>query len=106
MGSFNIPIYSASCEEVSELVQQNGCFTIEEIQLTNPSPWLNGRPIDMQEWANHVRAAMEGLFVAHFGAHVVDEIFQRLVHKLIEQAQLIESSYRDKILLFAILKRC
>ncbi|OWM76928.1 loganic acid O-methyltransferase-like isoform X2 [Punica granatum] len=103
--SFNLPIYAASCEEMTELIQRNGSFAIKAMELINPSLGMTG-PTNIQEWTNHVRAAMEGLFIAHFRARsVVDEIFDRLGKKLEEDAHLVEASYREKIVLFAILRR-
>ncbi|KAI4379097.1 hypothetical protein MLD38_005435 [Melastoma candidum] len=103
--SFNLPIYAASPKEIEGLVHSNGCFTIETLELTNPAAWLNDGEINMQEWTDHVRAAMEGVFEAHFGSQVVDEIFGRLVGKLKEHSKRIESTYWKKIQLFVILRR-
>lgn len=103
--SFNLPIYAASPQEMREIVERDGSFSIEAMDLTNPSPWLTG-PVNMQEWTNHVRAAMEPLFAAHFGDQaIVDEIFDRLVRKLVERSREVESSYREKIQLYVILRR-
>ncbi|KAL3564861.1 hypothetical protein D5086_032907 [Populus alba] len=34
--SFNLPMYVPSLEEMMELVQKNGCFDIEKMELTSP----------------------------------------------------------------------
>ncbi|KAI3431213.1 uncharacterized protein J3R85_007945, partial [Psidium guajava] len=102
---FNLPIYAASPQEMREIVERDGSFSIEAIDLANPSPWLTG-PVDMQEWTDHVRAAMEPLFATQFrNQAVVDEIFDRLVRKLVERSREVESSYREKIQLYVILRR-
>lgn len=101
---FNLPLYSPSPEEMSELVARNGCFTVEVMELTNPSSWMEG-PINVSEWMNHVRAAMEGMLLPSFDPPIIDQLFTRLTHKLSVSAEELESCYRDKIQLFAVLKR-
>ena len=79
--SFNLPYYAASPEEVAGLVEKNGYFSIERMELTNPATVLEG-PIDIRAWIMHVRAAMEGMFTKHFARETMDEIFERLIKKL------------------------
>ncbi|KAG6707877.1 hypothetical protein I3842_06G053900 [Carya illinoinensis] len=61
--SFNIPFYAVSPEEMTGLVERNGYFSIERMELTNPATWLGSSPIDIQAWMTHVRAVMEGIFI-------------------------------------------
>ncbi|KAG8637564.1 loganic acid O-methyltransferase isoform X2 [Manihot esculenta] len=102
--SFNLPFYTVSPEEMTELIERNGCFSIERMELTDPAPWLNG-PVNIPEWVVHVRAAMQALFIKHFGREIVDEIFHRLIKKLTDHSHQLESKQRDKTLLFVALKR-
>lgn len=99
-----MPLYTPSPEEMTELVIRNGSFNIEFIELTNPAPWIKG-PIDIPEWVKHVRAAMEGMVKPHFEPGIIDELFSRLTQKLVDSSEELESSYRDKIQLFIVLKR-
>lgn len=102
--SFNLPIYATSPEEMTELIERNGCFSIERMELTDPSAWLTG-PINMEEWVKHIRAAMEGIFIKHFEkVEAIDEMFKRLTSKLVENSDLLESGYR-RTQLFITLKR-
>ncbi|EOA34849.1 hypothetical protein CARUB_v10022430mg [Capsella rubella] len=105
--TFNIPIYSPSPEEVTFLVEKNGCFTIESMELMNPAAWLK-RPMnveDVRQWMVCIKATMGSLFINHFGDHVLDEIFDRLTVKLVGLTEKIESSYREKLMMFFALKR-
>ncbi|XVF03023.1 hypothetical protein REPUB_Repub04eG0224700 [Reevesia pubescens] len=79
--SFNLPIYTPSPEEMAGLVEKNGHFTIENLELTNPASLVDGR-VDINAWVIHVRAAMEGMFTKHFCSHTIDEMFDRLTKKL------------------------
>ncbi|CAA7058241.1 unnamed protein product [Microthlaspi erraticum] len=105
--TFNIPIYSASPEEVTVLVEKNGCFTVESMELMDPTAWLK-RPMnveDVQQWMVCIKATMGSLFINHFGDHLLNDIFDRLTAKLAGLTEKIESSYRKKVMLFFALKR-
>ncbi|XP_030551501.1 loganic acid O-methyltransferase-like [Rhodamnia argentea] len=105
VASFNLPLYAPSPEEMTTLVTKNGNFTIEAMELTNPSPNMIG-PIDVRGWMVHVRAAMEGMLAKHFDKNTIAELFNRLVRKLSgECSQELEASYREGIQLFTVLKR-
>lgn len=101
---FNLPLYAASPEEMSDLVERNGEFSIEKMELTNPASWLKG-PVDIRDWVIHMRAVLEKLFTTHFGSEIIDEFFERLVKSLSAISNQIESSYREGIQLLAVLKR-
>ncbi|XVF03024.1 hypothetical protein REPUB_Repub04eG0224800 [Reevesia pubescens] len=101
---FNLPIYACPPGEFTNVVERNGLFNVEVIELMNPAPWLKGS-IDIPVFVKHVRAAMEGMFSKHFSTHTIDELFNQLVLKLSEISQQMESCYRDGLQLLAILKR-
>ncbi|KAJ7942865.1 SAM dependent carboxyl methyltransferase [Quillaja saponaria] len=77
--SFNLPVYTASVREMTDLVEKNGCFSIEIIDLTN-SHSLNGTSRNGQDCTMHLRASMEGIISKHFGSEIIDELFDRF-HK-------------------------
>lgn len=105
--TFNIPIYSASPEEVRVLVKKNGCFTVESMELMDPTAWLKRSMSveDVKQWMVCIKATMGSLFINHFGHHLLDDIFERLTDKLVGLTEKIESSYREKSMLFFALKR-
>lgn len=105
--TFNIPIYSATPEEVTVLVVKNGCFTVESMELMDPTAWLK-RPTnveDVRHWMVCIKATMGSLFINHFGEHLLDDVFDRLTAKLVGLTEKIESSYREKVMLFFALQR-
>ncbi|KAH8481233.1 hypothetical protein H0E87_031692, partial [Populus deltoides] len=84
--SFNLPMYVPSLEEMMELVQKNGCFDIEKMELTSPGVHASmtntssmGKAIVM-----HVRAGMERMLIQHFGSEIIDELFNRYAKKFEE----------------------
>ncbi|KAG6765985.1 hypothetical protein POTOM_030049 [Populus tomentosa] len=102
--SFNLPFYAASPEEMAEIVERNGFFNVERMELNDPAAWLKRR-INIPEWVVHVRAAMEESFRQHFGGEVLDEFFDRLTKKLSKFSDELELKYREKTLLLVVLKR-
>ena len=99
-----MPFYAASPEEMAGLIEGNGYFSIERMELTNPATWLKG-PVDIRTWIMHVRAAMEGMFIKHFGREIMDEMFERLIAKLSHFSAHLESRSQEKVQLFLVLKR-
>ncbi|CAK9144637.1 LAMT/FAMT [Ilex paraguariensis] len=99
---FNLPIYSVSTKEMTRLIESNGSFSIEKIELTDSS--LKDGPINAQAVIMHVRAGMEEVIVKHFGRDIVDELFERVSKKCMEDIHLLESS-NMKAQLFIVLKR-
>lgn len=104
LDSFNLPIYSTSSEEMVKLVDKNGHFSIKTVELTNPTSWLEG-PIDIKAWTMHVRAAMEAMFTKHFRIEIIGEMFNRLIRRLFEFSDKVESGYKEKTQLFVVLMR-
>lgn len=104
--SFNLPLYnSATPEEIKDLVERNGCFTIERLELSKPSSWLEGA-IDIPVWMMHARAAMEGNFVRHFGSmEVVDQVFTRLTKKHLDHCDMLQHWCNQKVQFLVVLKR-
>lgn len=102
--SFNLPIYITCPAEMTRLIEKNGHFSIERIELAEPATWLKGS-IDTREWINHVRAAMEGTFLEHFKKDLIDEMFERTIRRLSQYSKEINEKLHEKVQLFAVLKR-
>ncbi|KAL6010954.1 hypothetical protein ACLOJK_001397 [Asimina triloba] len=81
--TFNLPIYIPSPLEVKNVVEKDGRFSIEMLQVVaHPSSFDDaGYP----RFASvHVRAALEGIISKHFGDHIIDDLFERFDAKLEE----------------------
>ncbi|KAM5566438.1 loganic acid O-methyltransferase-like [Rosa sericea] len=105
--SFNLPVYTTSPKEMGELVERNGCFSIERMEST--SPWLDSKHSNSnygKTLSMSLRAGMEGVVKSHFGSEITDQLFNRLCDQsgqLIHQLQ--ESCCREGTQLFVALKR-
>lgn len=104
MDCFNLPLYPASPAEIARLVEMDGSFHIEKMELLNTQTRYEGG-VNAQEIAIHLRAGMEGIISKHFGCEIVDELFRRLAEKTREFSHLLGSSYKERTLMFVVLKR-
>ncbi|XP_048318959.2 loganic acid O-methyltransferase-like [Ziziphus jujuba] len=102
--SFNLPYYAASPEEMVGIVERKGHFMVDRVELTNPASWLQG-PVNIPIFLMHVRAAMEGHFAKHFGHQIIDQFFQRLETKLLDNFDLFNSRCHEKVQLSVVLRR-
>ncbi|KAK3421441.1 hypothetical protein EUGRSUZ_G02088 [Eucalyptus grandis] len=102
--SFNLPVYAPSPDEMTALVESNGCFSIERMDLAAP-----GSKIDVSFGGHacmlHLRAGMEGIISKHFGSEIIDDLFDRFLEKTNEFSDRLNSAYRQGSQLVAILKR-
>ncbi|GFZ21295.1 S-adenosyl-L-methionine-dependent methyltransferases superfamily protein [Actinidia rufa] len=90
LDSFNLPLYSPSLKEMTQLVQSNGCFSIESMELTDPLSKIVC-PLNIRALVMHLRAALEGIFTKHFGSEIIDELFERTLDKFAEFSSRFES---------------
>ncbi|GFZ21294.1 S-adenosyl-L-methionine-dependent methyltransferases superfamily protein [Actinidia rufa] len=105
LDSFNLPLYSPSLKEMTQLVQSNGCFSIESMELTDPLSKIVC-PLNIRALVMHLRAVLEGIFTKHFGSEIIDELFERTLDKFAEFSSLFESCCgQQDTQLFLVLKR-
>jgi hypothetical protein len=102
--SFNLPVYAASVKEITELVERNGCFSIERMEITTPASSIDGQA-SRQACTMHLRAGMEGIITKHFGAEIIDQLFHRFHKKTEEFSDMMESSSKEGTQIFIVLKR-
>ncbi|PKI34324.1 hypothetical protein CRG98_045286 [Punica granatum] len=103
--SFNLPVYAPTPQEMTELVNANGCFGIERMELTAPRSKIKGL-IDGQACMMHLRAGMEGIISKHFGSEIIDELFDRFLKKADDEfAERLEASFQNSTQLLVVLKR-
>ncbi|THG16108.1 hypothetical protein TEA_018934 [Camellia sinensis var. sinensis] len=65
--SFNLPLYiTTSPKEMTKLVERNGCFSIERMEVSDTGPKNDGPP-NLPAILMHYRVILEGIFTKHFG---------------------------------------
>lgn len=70
--SFYVPMYGPSGEELREIIEEEGSFSITDMRVYDPTADMD-RAVFTPSWlANQKRAIFEPIIVEHFGA-VMDE---------------------------------
>ncbi|KAG6618155.1 hypothetical protein I3843_06G049600 [Carya illinoinensis] len=101
---FNLPFYITSPKEMREIVEGNGCFRIEKMEIQNPRSGIDA-PITGKSCVMQRRAGLEGMISKHFGAEIVDDLFYRFSKKIDEVSNLMESQFQEGTQLSIVLKR-
>ncbi|XP_010270092.1 PREDICTED: indole-3-acetate O-methyltransferase 1-like [Nelumbo nucifera] len=90
--SFNIPVYAPSLQDFKEVVEADGSFGINNLQVfRGGSPLVVNRPDDAAEvgraLANSCRSVCGVLVDAHIGDQLSDELFARLERRATSHAK-------------------
>ncbi|KAI3845185.1 hypothetical protein MKX03_024843 [Papaver bracteatum] len=102
--SFNIPLYLTSPKQVKELVERNGCFTIERLErLEAVFPPAIGAKI----LSNHLRASVEEIVKQHFGFsdNDLDILFDLCSKKLVDPLSIFTKIDDTSFQIILVLKR-
>ncbi|XP_019258620.1 PREDICTED: probable S-adenosylmethionine-dependent methyltransferase At5g38100 [Nicotiana attenuata] len=102
--AFNVPVYFPSPEDMTKVVERNGCFSIERIELTYPQSKLVDEA-DAKSLMSNLRAVLEGVFISHFGSKIADEAFARTILKSEDISAWMKANYEKQCQLFVALKR-
>ncbi|XP_057804904.1 loganic acid O-methyltransferase-like [Salvia miltiorrhiza] len=102
--AFNLPIHIPTLEEMRKVIEKNGHFSIERIELINPKAGIE-EALDAATVLVHMRAAMEGVFTAHFGASVVDKMFANVLPKAPQISHCFQALHNIHNQLFLVLTR-
>ncbi|CAL5014309.1 unnamed protein product [Urochloa decumbens] len=91
MDSFNVPVFAPSLEEFREVVDADGSFRINRLELVLGSPPAVDRPDDAgavgRTVANNEWSLLGALVEAHIGKALGDQLFGRLRRRAEERAQ-------------------
>ncbi|KAI9185543.1 hypothetical protein LWI28_008249 [Acer negundo] len=84
--TFNIPVYASSLQDFREVVEADGSFTINKLEVfKGGSPLVVNQPDNAAEvgraLANSCRSVAGVLVDAHIGEQLSEELFSRVEHK-------------------------
>ncbi|CAJ1971459.1 unnamed protein product [Sphenostylis stenocarpa] len=90
--SFNIPVYAASLQDFKEVVEANGSFSIDKLEVfKGGSPLVVNQPDDASEvgraLANSCRTVCGVLVDAHIGDKLSEELFLRVERRATTHAK-------------------
>ncbi|KAK2987050.1 hypothetical protein RJ640_004776 [Escallonia rubra] len=106
---FNIPIYAPSLQDFEEVVEANGLFTVNKLEVfKGGSPLVVNQPDDPAEvgraLANSCRSVSGVLVDAHIGEWLSEELFSRVesraashAEELLEQLHYFSNNQRFRI---------
>ncbi|MED6164401.1 hypothetical protein PIB30_089662 [Stylosanthes scabra] len=91
---FNLPLYDPTTEEVKEVIEEEGSFSLQRLEsvIVGYDEGLDeDNKVDINMRAEIItklqRAALEPLFKAQFGEHVMDELFLRFKNKIVQSVE-------------------
>ncbi|KAJ7960662.1 S-adenosylmethionine-dependent methyltransferase [Quillaja saponaria] len=103
MDSFNIPMYYMSPQELTESVERNGYFSIEQIEAI---PNIGENFTFPKEQICLTIRAIVGVHVKeHFGEEILDQLFELYLKKLEEPSVNYNHQIKKVVNVFAFLKR-
>uniref|UniRef100_N1QQW9 Jasmonate O-methyltransferase n=1 Tax=Aegilops tauschii TaxID=37682 RepID=N1QQW9_AEGTA len=75
LDSLYIPVHGPSDEELREIIQEEGSFSITEMRVHDPISGMDRALLTPNRMVNSLRAAFEPIIVQHFGspAEIMDE---------------------------------
>ncbi|KAL0339175.1 UNVERIFIED_CONTAM: Benzoate carboxyl methyltransferase, partial [Sesamum angustifolium] len=103
--SFNVPIYMPCEQEVKTVIQNEGSFNLEKLNVFQVSWDAQDNIVDEEDSpvldkhrsaklaTDCIRAFIEPMLAAHFGNSIVDELFERYTKKVGEHLSKQKSSY-------------
>uniref|UniRef100_A0A0D6QV44 Uncharacterized protein n=1 Tax=Araucaria cunninghamii TaxID=56994 RepID=A0A0D6QV44_ARACU len=113
--SFNLPFFAPSVDELRSEVEKEGSFIAIRIEFLKGVRDSQQANMDMETEdnrsafgrmaANHFRAILEGLVSSHFGAGVVNPLFERFAARVAEKASEASKFFREGGGILAVLER-
>ncbi|KAM7265079.1 hypothetical protein ACFE04_002762 [Oxalis oulophora] len=108
--SFNAPFYAPREEEVKEIVQMEGSFSIDklgtfEIDYIRAIAKANDKDTSSSNVANWVRAFAEPILANHFGDLVIEKLFSKFEKNVNKNWELWEKAINTSIVISLTKKR-
>ncbi|KAJ8761160.1 hypothetical protein K2173_001216 [Erythroxylum novogranatense] len=100
---FNLPIYYPRIKELETVIHKNGCFSIEKME--NMARLMKHVPPTVGAVTSHTRAIFQALIKEHFGAEIVDDLFERFAKRLHQNFYPGNLENHKHLELFVLLKR-
>lgn len=102
--TFYIPIYGPSDEELREIIQAEGSFSIREMQVHEPARNVQSSLVSPSKMANLLRAGFEQIIVQHFGSsgEIMDEFVRTAEQRWSRQGSLEEELARNPRVMLAV----
>ncbi|CAM8914070.1 unnamed protein product [Rhodiola kirilowii] len=109
LDTFKLPFHAASCDQVSEVIINEGSFSIRKLEAFKTSwdtamdesvLYMKGTAGRGEFVAKYLRAVLEPLLVAAFGEVIMDELFGRVAVKFEELMNIAGDCYYHNIIVW------
>ncbi|MED6220149.1 hypothetical protein PIB30_042063 [Stylosanthes scabra] len=102
--SFNVPLIYPPVKDVKEILEGcDECFSIEGMEILQFKNMVSLPTV--QIFVSWFRAALQGMIEKHFGAEIVDELFERFAEKVKEFPDIMDTDKLKLDVLFVLLRR-
>ncbi|XP_060669680.1 loganic acid O-methyltransferase-like [Ziziphus jujuba] len=103
LDSFNLGLYHSSPEELIEIIERNGMFSIES--MAKIVDGFNAKATPVEKRALVLKAGIGGIFKRHFrNDEIIDEVFDRFAKKVTDSPLNLQCT-DHKMVIFLLLKR-
>ncbi|XXG77322.1 hypothetical protein AAC387_Pa08g1494 [Persea americana] len=92
LDSYNSPHYTPSVKELKAVINMEGSFHLDQLQITEVNWDTNDRDDNEgfifykttsgQNVAKYIRAVAESMLTSHFGEEIIDELFERFAENV------------------------
>lgn len=106
--SFNLPHYTPYKDEVKAIIEEEGSFTLDRLEVLEfdwePSEASGDRDSvsdtsdDGKKWAKAIRAVTESMLASHFGNSVIDSLFERYAKYVTEYLTKEKTVFHDAVI--------
>ncbi|XVF82081.1 hypothetical protein PTKIN_Ptkin16aG0015300 [Pterospermum kingtungense] len=102
--AFNLPLYFTNPIDLQQIIEGNGCFSIERMEILN-NPKQHIVLPNLRQRMHSTRATSEMLIEKHFGTEIIDQLFEIYARKLSESSLFLNpDNYQQMIAVFLLLK--
>ncbi|WRX15345.1 SAM dependent carboxyl methyltransferase - like 10 [Theobroma cacao] len=99
--SFDLPYYAATTEEVKEVIEAEGSFTLQRLEVFNMDwdAYIKQADSNLDKTARaaiiakDIRAVGEPILASHFGEDIMDDLFHRFKEDVLEYMEAHKCQY-------------
>ncbi|XP_028758161.1 probable S-adenosylmethionine-dependent methyltransferase At5g37990 [Neltuma alba] len=98
--SFNVPLFYSPAKNLKEILEKNESFSVEQMETLKVEEFYEAP--NASNFVSMLRAFLGDLIEQHFGGGIVDELFDRFTHKVVEFPDIMNPKKLKLVMLFVI----
>ncbi|CAK9182650.1 unnamed protein product [Ilex paraguariensis] len=96
--SFNMPFYTPYKDEVKDIIEGEGSFTLDKLEVFEDKHKTFGNDYIGRIVAKSIRAVVVPMFSSHFGDSIIDNLFERFGECVDEELDVEKAKYFDIVI--------